>query len=196
MFSAPGPLIPVLFPVILTTKTVSSYISKCSWRVVQPCWELVTASNPVSHRGPEEDKMYSRSPPPHLWNNSVSVLKMTENWFQEIALLEIAFSYVNTDNHYEDIITMNIPLFFQLTSQFQTDLPCDFWHFLWSLLCAFSVAFHSFSSVCLTVDAVILVLKCKSLQTVVEQIGIIIARAVLNSIITNRLSMLELQIKI
>lgn len=116
-----------------------------------PSWELLTTSN---HREPDDDRTAS-----HLWNSSVVVLQVRENWLHEIALLETEFSYMKADNHYKPVRTMNIPLFFQLTSQFQTDLPCDFWHFLWSLLHVFSVAFHSFSSVCLTVNTVISRLK-------------------------------------
>lgn len=134
------------------------YICKCSPRVVVPCWELLMASNPVNHREPDDDRMYGRSPS-HLWNSFVAVLKMVENWFQKIVPLETAFSYMKADNHYEQIITMNIPLFLQLTSQFQTDLPCDFWYFLWIPSFAFSEAFRSFSSVCLTVETVISILK-------------------------------------
>lgn len=107
------------------------------------------ASNPINPRRPGDARM-------HLWDSSPGYGRKSVS---ELVLLETAPSYRKADNHYEEIITMNIPLFFQLTSQFQTDLPCDFWHFLWSPLYAFSVVFHSFSSVCLTVDTVISRLK-------------------------------------
>lgn len=85
-------------------------------------------------------------------------------------------------------IAVNVPLFSQLASQSQTDRPADFWYFLYSLLVAFSAAFHSFSSVSLTVKTVIY-LKFKSLVNCGGQTNRDYrAKAVLNYPIENRLA--------